>query len=55
VAIGKQQDGMTVALPETAKELVGGRRQRHQAIFVALSVADMHALARRIDVGDRQP
>ncbi len=46
---------MTVALPETTQELVGGRRQRHQAILVALGIADMHALARRIDVGDRQP
>jgi hypothetical protein len=55
VAIGKQQDGMTVALPETTQELVGGRRQRHQAILVALGIADRHALARRIDVGDRQP
>lgn len=46
---------MTVALPETAQELVGGRRQRHQAILVALGIADMHTPARAVDVGDRQP
>ena len=55
MAIGKQQNGITVALPEAAQEFVGGRRQRHQAILVALGIADMHALARAIDVGDRQP
>ena len=55
VPIGKQQNGIAVALPETAQELVGGRRQRHQAILVALGVADMHRLARAVDVADRQP
>ena len=40
VPIGKQQDGIAVALPETAQELVRGRRQRQQAILVALGMAD---------------
>ncbi len=46
---------MTVALPETAQELVGGRRQRHQTILVALGIADMHLPPRAVNVGDRQP
>ena len=30
-------------------------RQRHEAILVALGIADMHARARGIDVADLQP
>ena len=41
--------------PEVAQQLVGGDRQRHQAILVALGVADVYPPSRRIDVGDRQP
>ena len=44
-----------MALPETAKKSVGGHRQRHQAILVALGIAQMNAPANPINVGDRQP
>jgi hypothetical protein len=44
-----------MALPEAAQELWVAVRQRHQAILVALGIADMHPRARRIDVADRQP
>ena len=55
VAIGKQQHGIAVALPETAQESVGGRRQRHQAILVALGIADRRTRACTVDVGNGQP
>ncbi|WP_324547382.1 hypothetical protein [Accumulibacter sp.] len=53
--MGKPQNGMAVARPESAQEWVSGRRQRHQPILLALGIADMHTLARAVDVGDRPP
>ena len=41
-------------VPETAQQLMGGLRQRDQAIPIALGVADMDAPARAIDIADLQ-
>ena len=40
--------------PEAAQQLVGGLRQRHQAIPIALGVADVHPRANTIDVANLQ-
>jgi hypothetical protein len=39
-------------LPETLQQLMGRIWQWNESIPVAFGVADMHALARRIDIAD---
>jgi hypothetical protein len=55
VAIGKQQHGVAMDLPEAAQELMGRLRQRHETILVALGVADVHPLTGRIDIPHLKP
>ena len=50
VAIGKQQNRVTMDLPETAQQIQGRGRQRHQTIFIALGIADMYPLALGVDI-----
>ena len=50
MAIGKQQDRVTMDLPESAQQIHGRRRQRDQPILVALGITDMNPLAVGIDV-----
>ena len=40
--------------PETAQQLMGGLRQRNQAIPIALGIANVYAPARGIDITDLQ-
>ena len=40
--------------PKAAQQLKRGLRQRHQAIFVAFGIANMHTLALRIDIPNLQ-
>ena len=57
VAVGKQEFGMAMRLPEAAQHRERGLRQRHEAIPVALGVAYLNAQAGGVDVADlqRQP
>jgi hypothetical protein len=52
MAVGKQQHGITVHRPEAAQHIACGIGQRHQAILMALGIADMHPFAHRIDITD---
>ena len=54
LAAGKQQHRVAMHQPEAAQQLVGGLRQRHQAIPIALGVADVHPRANTIDVANLQ-
>ncbi len=54
LATGEQQLRVAMHLPEVAQEPVGGVRQGHEAVPVALGVADMHAGAYGIDIADLQ-
>jgi hypothetical protein len=40
--------------PEAAQQLQRHHGQAHETVFVALARADVHASARRVDIGDRQ-
>ena len=42
-------------LPVTAQHRQGGGGQRHETVPVALGIADVHTLARRVDIADLQP
>lgn len=55
VAVREQQHRVAMDLPEAAQYPKGGRRQRHEAVYVALRVADMHARTGGIDVARLQP
>lgn len=54
MAIGEEQFRVAVNLPELTQGAEGGVRQRDEAIPVAFGIANMHPLARRIDVADLQ-
>jgi hypothetical protein len=54
MAIRKQQHRVTMNLPEAAQQGQRGRRQGHQAILVALGIADMHALTFGVDIAHLQ-
>ncbi len=41
-----------MAFPEAAQESIRSRRQGYEAILVALGVADVYSLPRRIDVAN---
>jgi hypothetical protein len=53
-AVGEEQFGVAVRLPETAQHRERGLRQRHQAVAVALGVAHLHAHALGVDIGHRE-
>ena len=40
-------------MPEAPQGVERGGRQGHEAVAVAFGIADMHAAARSVDVGDR--
>jgi hypothetical protein len=50
VAVGEQQYRIAMHLPEATQHSQRRRRQRHQAILVALGIADMHALTFGVDM-----
>ena len=50
VAIGKQQHGVAMHVPEALQGLVCRLRQRNETIPVALGIADVHAPACGIDI-----
>ena len=52
MAIGEEQDGVAMHLPEAAQVLMGRLRQRDEAVLVALGVSHMHAPTRGVDVAD---
>jgi hypothetical protein len=52
MAVGKQQHTVTVHRPEAAQYIACGIGQRHQAVLIALGIADMHPFAHRIDITD---
>lgn len=54
MAIGEQQHRIAMHLPEAAQADQRRGRQRYQAVFVALGIANMHPLPRGIDIGHRQ-
>ena len=54
MAIGKQQHRIAMHLPEAAQAIQCRCRQRHQAIFIALGIANMHPLSRGIYIDHRQ-
>ena len=54
LAAWKQQHRVAMLKPEAAQQLVGGLRQRRQAIPIALGVADVHPRANTIDVANLQ-
>ena len=53
MAIGEEQDGVAMHLPEAAQVLMGRLRQRDEAVLVALGVSLMHARPRGVDVDRR--
>jgi hypothetical protein len=46
---------VTMELPEAAQQIQRRIRQRHEAILIALGIADMHAAALGIDIAHLQP
>ena len=54
LAAGEQQHRVAMLKPEAAQQLVGGLRQWHQAIPIALGVADVHPRTNTIDVANLQ-
>jgi hypothetical protein len=52
MAVGEQQHGVAMHQPEAPQELMGRVRQRHEAIPIALGVADMRPPACGIDIAD---
>jgi hypothetical protein len=55
VAVGKQQDGVTVQLPETPQQRQRRLRQGYEPILVALGTADVHTAALGVHVPYLQP
>lgn len=47
---GEQQRRIAMHFPETPQQIQSRVRQRHEPVFVALGIADVHALALRIEV-----
>ena len=54
LAIGEQQFGVVVRLPEPAQHAQGDLWQWHKPVPVAFGVADVHPVAHRINVTDLQ-
>ena len=54
VAAGEQQHRIAMLQPEAAQQLMGGLRQRHQAIPIAFGIAHVYACAHGIDIADLQ-
>ncbi len=54
LAIGEQQRRVAMRLPEAAQQRERRLRQRNEAILVAFGIADMHTVARRIDIPQLQ-
>jgi hypothetical protein len=50
VAIGKQPHRISVHGPKPAQRVECHLRQRDETVFIALGVADMHPLTRRVDI-----
>jgi hypothetical protein len=51
----KKKMGMFVNLPEISQHAKGIFRERHQAVFVALGVANMNSHIDGVDITDSQP
>ena len=51
---GEEETGMAVGDPVTAQALQGRFRQRHEAVFGALTAVDMDHFALAVDIGDLQ-
>ena len=53
-AVGKEQAGMAMRLPEAAQRRERGLWQRYESVAVAFGVAHLHAHALGVDVGHRE-